>query len=214
MRRGGEGCAGTFSIRGVNRMPFVKETARSGAGPELQALYDRVAGDWGGALPRVLQVLGLAPEAMQSVSQQARAISYGSSSLGRRTEAMIAVVVARLNGCEPLLVAHGEQLRAAGGDGLLVYHLQRDHGKAALDAREQALLAYVTKLSEAPEAIAEEDLNLLREAGYDDRAVLDVVMLTALTTFMVTVVGGLGVETEPALAQAREEAERKVAESL
>ena len=99
-------------------------------------------------------------------------------------------------------------------DDLLVYHLQRDHGKAVLDAREETLLAYVSKLSERPGDMTEEDLNLLRKAGYDDRAALDVVILTALTYFMVTVVGGLGVETEPSLVQAREKAERKVEESL
>ena len=195
-------------------MGFVEEIAIAEAGSDLRALYDEIAAAWEGELPPVLQVLGLAPDALREVSRQARAISYGSSALGIRREEMIATVVSRLNGCEPLLVAHGERLRAATGDDLLVYHLQREHALADLEEQERALLAYVVKLNGEPGEMGEADLEGLRKAGFDDREILDIVMLTALTYFMVTVAGGLGVETGESLSRARAAAERKVEDEL
>lgn len=191
-------------------MSYVEAVEPAQADGPLRTLYAEIAATWEGDVPALMQALGIAPGALRTVYDQARAIAFGGSSLGRRREELIGTLVAQQYGCEALLLAHGEWLRQATGDDALVYHMQRDHSRAALDPTERALVDYVARLSLTPGGMGEDDLQPLRAVGFDDRGLLDIVMLTALGNFMVRVVGGLGVAPDETLRRTRAEAERRL----
>lgn len=65
-----------------------------------------------------------------------------------------------------------------------------------LDGRLRAILHYAVKLTRTPGEVEEADLAPLREAGLDDRAILDVVQVTAYYNYVNRMADGLGVELE------------------
>lgn len=58
------------------------------------------------------------------------------------------------------------------------------------------MLDYAVKLTRTPWAIERADIDRLREAGFDDRAILDICQVTAYFAFVNRIADGLGVELE------------------
>ena len=78
----------------------------------------------------------------------------------------------------------------------LVTQLKEDYTKASLDPKDRAMLDYVAKLTRTPAAFTEDDVQALREASFDDRAILDIALITAYFAFVNRVADGLGVALE------------------
>jgi len=81
-------------------------------------------------------------------------------------------------------------------DDALLAALERDPFAAPLDERQRALVTYALKLTQSPHAVTEEDINLLRRAGFSDRAVHDAAAVTAYFNFVNRTASGLGVRLE------------------
>ena len=58
------------------------------------------------------------------------------------------------------------------------------------------MLDFVAKLTRSPGEMAERDLTPLRDAGFDDRAIHDIVLVAAYYAFVNRVADGLGVALE------------------
>jgi alkylhydroperoxidase family enzyme len=58
------------------------------------------------------------------------------------------------------------------------------------------MLDYAVKLTHTPSAISSKDIELLRSAGWDDRAIHDICSITAYYAFVNRIADGLGVELE------------------
>ena len=71
--------------------------------------------------------------------------------------------------------------------------LQNDYRTAELKPRQRAMLAYADKLTRTPWDMNAADLRPLREAGWDDRAILDINQTTAYYAYVNRVADGLGV---------------------
>ena len=91
-------------------------------------------------------------------------------------------------------MAHAEFLRQEGGDDLLVEQVKDDWRQLELTEAERAMLEYVEKLTLTPTSMTEADVQRLRDAGWSDRDVLDIVHVCAYFNFRVRVVDGLGLE--------------------
>lgn len=78
----------------------------------------------------------------------------------------------------------------------LLHALSTDHTTAQLAPADRAMLAYAAKLTLTPAAIVADDVALLREAGFDDRAIHDICAITAYFAFVNRIADGLGVELE------------------
>jgi uncharacterized peroxidase-related enzyme len=59
------------------------------------------------------------------------------------------------------------------------------------------LLEYAVKLTRAPEWMTEADVDALRRAGLDDRAVVDANQVVAYFNYVNRIADGLGVGLEP-----------------
>lgn len=73
--------------------------------------------------------------------------------------------------------------------------LKEDHTKPSLGPEDRTMLNYVVKLMRTPAAVTE-DVQALREAGFDDRAILDIALITAYFAFVDGVADGLGLALE------------------
>jgi len=58
------------------------------------------------------------------------------------------------------------------------------------------MLDYAVKLTEAPAIVSQADVEALRAAGFDDRAIHDICAITAYFAFVNRIADGLGVEME------------------
>ncbi len=58
------------------------------------------------------------------------------------------------------------------------------------------MLDYAVKLTQVPHTISETDIEALRAAGFDDRAIHDICAITAYYAFVNRIADGLGVELE------------------
>ena len=69
-----------------------------------------------------------------------------------------------------------------------------DWRQMELSEAEYAMLEFAEKLTLAPSAMRETDVQKLRDAGWTDRDILDIVHVCAYFNFRVRVVDGLGLE--------------------
>lgn len=78
------------------------------------------------------------------------------------------------------------------------------------------MLEYAVELTRAPHAVTEADVERLKEAGFDDAAVLDICQVASYYNYVNRLADGLGVELEDHweeddLTLTREELERLAA---
>ena len=109
---------------------------------------------------------------------------------------------------------HGELLRAVTKDDLLVYHMQRDWTRAALDQQEKAMLRFVVKLNDEPAKVEEKDTQLLRDVGFDDKGVLDIVLVTSMFNFMNRLADGVELKPDEKFVRDRQRGEARVEAEL
>ena len=69
-----------------------------------------------------------------------------------------------------------------------------DWRQMELSEAEYAMLEFAEKLTLAPSAMRETDVQKLRDTGWTDRDILDIVHVCAYFNFRVRVVDGLGLE--------------------
>ncbi len=76
------------------------------------------------------------------------------------------------------------------------------------------MLDYAVKLNANPASITEPDLQPMRDAGFDDQEILDMVMVVCLFNFMNRLADGLGVQTEEAMEKSRARGTARALEKL
>ena len=94
------------------------------------------------------------------------------------------------------MVHHGEALRRLTKDDALLAQLKEDYTQATLSAADRAMLDYVAKLTLAPATVTRDDVQVLRDVGFDDRAILDIAQITAYFALVNRTSDGLGVTLE------------------
>lgn len=65
-----------------------------------------------------------------------------------------------------------------------------------LSERDRAMLGYVEKLTKNPASVWKDDLDALREAGFDDTAILQINLIASWFNYINRVADGLGVGRE------------------
>ena len=78
----------------------------------------------------------------------------------------------------------------------LLSAMASDFTKAGLKAADETMLGYAVKLTRSPGDMVKKDVEALRAAGFDDRAIHDICAITAYFAFVNRIADGLGVELE------------------
>jgi len=87
-------------------------------------------------------------------------------------------------------------LRRLTKDSDFVQALIDDPRTLRLGPRSRAIVDYALKLTEAPASMRPDDLEPLRQAGLDDRGILDLNMIVGYFAFVNRLADGLGVPLE------------------
>lgn len=75
--------------------------------------------------------------------------------------------------------------------------IRDDAAAAPLDAADRAILDVATKLTFSQQRMEPGDLDRLRQHGFSDLQILEIVTLAAFFNFITRVADGLGVESNP-----------------
>ena len=148
-------------------------------------------------LPAIFQAISSNREALEVVEQLNETISFGNSALSRMQEEAIATVVAVANRCTYGALTHGGFFRRHSGDGKLASHLLDDYSVADLDPRDLLMLDFAVRLTREPGSLTTSDLEGLRRAGFDQKAIVSIVLITCLSNFMNRLATSFGVEVPP-----------------
>lgn len=92
---------------------------------------------------------------------------------------MIVVAVSGRNNCLYCNVAHGALVRIYAQDPHLADQLVSNHRTADVSDARMAMLEVAVKLTEEPDGVTSEDLDLLCDAGYSQEEVWDIGMVAA-----------------------------------
>lgn len=79
------------------------------------------------------------------------------------------------------------------GDEAFVQAVREDWRTAAITDAERAMLIHVEKLTRTPAAMTREDVEALRDAGYDDTAILQIHTIAGFFAYVNRMADGLGV---------------------
>ena len=142
--------------------------------PHTQKYFD-VCMDKLGMIPNVLKAYAFDIEKLDAFSGMYNNLMLAPSGLSKLEREMIAVVVSSINKCFYCLVAHGAAVRAMSGDPALGEALVMNYRVAELDGRQRAMLDFAAKMTQASASIEEQDRAILREAGFTDRDIWDIV---------------------------------------
>lgn len=127
-----------------------------------------------GFVPNVLAAYAFDNAKLRAFILMADDLMLGDSGLSKTEREMIAVAVSAVNHCHYCLTSHGAALRQRAGDPELGELISQNWRAAGLEPRQEAMLEFCVKLTEAPDKIRESDRESLRRAGFSDRDIWDV----------------------------------------
>ncbi len=81
-------------------------------------------------------------------------------------------------------------------DDALVRALTEDYTRAPISAQDRAMLDYVVKLTRDATQVSPSDHRELREAGFDDRGILQITLIASWFNYINRVADALGVGRE------------------
>ncbi|MFA6209573.1 MAG: hypothetical protein WCT03_21045 [Candidatus Obscuribacterales bacterium] len=71
--------------------------------------------------------------------------------------------------------------------------IKKDYRTAPITAEELVMLDYAAKLTLTPAKVCREDIDALRQAGFDDTAILQINLIASWFNYINRVADGLGV---------------------
>jgi uncharacterized peroxidase-related enzyme len=83
-------------------------------------------------------------------------------------------------------------------DEQLVEAIRQDYRTAPLDERDRAMLDYVDQITRDATKVTPEHHQRLRQAGFDDRGILQITLIASWFNYINRVADALGVGREPA----------------
>jgi len=182
-------------------MAWIETVPYEDASGRLKQLYDRVKGP-DNNVDNIMMMHSLRPHTMEGhMAIYKYVLHHTNNTIPKWFLEAIGTYVSFLNECNYCFEHHyvgmkrnlrddprSEEIRNA----IVVGDIQ----KAPLDAQQKAAMAYAFKLTKDAGAMAESDVQELRNAGFDDGEILEINQVTAYFSYANRTVLGLGCSTD------------------
>jgi uncharacterized peroxidase-related enzyme len=155
-------------------LPASIESAPAAAQPLLQAVHKQL-----GSVPNLFRLAALSPAALEGYLGMSGALAKGS--LPAPTRERIALAVAQINGCGYCLSAHaylGKNLAKLDDAEIAANRSGTSH-----DPKAAAAVQFAAKVTQARGKIGAEDLQAVKDAGYSEAQIVEIVQHVALNTW-------------------------------
>ncbi|MFQ5609043.1 MAG: peroxidase-related enzyme [Woeseiaceae bacterium] len=173
-------------------MSWIDEIAIEDADGALGEVYAELV-EKRGKVSNILKVQSLNPASIRNHLDLYMTLMFGKSGLSRAEREAVAVVVSANNDCAYCVNHHVEALRRYVKDDETLGMLDNADGLETLEPRLSNIVRHAEKLTNAPGAMTDSDLDELRVVGLSDRDILDVSLITAYFNFVNRMALGLGV---------------------
>jgi uncharacterized peroxidase-related enzyme len=153
--------------------PASIETSPVASQPLLQAVKKQL-----GVVPNLFRLVGNSPAALEGYLGLNGALAKGA--LEAPTRERIALAVAEINGCSYCLSAHsylGKNLAK-----LSDVEMAANRKGHSTDAKADAAVGFAVKLVNSRGHVSDADIKAVRDAGYNDAQVIEIVLHVALNT--------------------------------
>jgi uncharacterized peroxidase-related enzyme len=149
---------------------------------DIQALFAQMRAK-PGFVPNVYRAYSLRPQQLRGFIALYDAIMTEDSGLTKAEREMIAVAVSAQNHCFYCLTSHGAVLRIRAKDEVLADTIAANYRAADLTPRQRAMLDLAIKVTVESAAVGEQDIAALREHGFSDEDVMDIIQTAALFNY-------------------------------
>lgn len=150
------------------------DAAPTATHPALNAVHKQL-----GVVPNLFRVVANSPAALTGYLQLSAASNAGG--LSAATRERIALAVAEINGCSYCLAAHsylGSQLAK-----LDAAEIEANRAGTSNDAKADAAVRFAVAVVRQRGHVGADAIQAVRDAGYSDAQVLDILLAVALNTF-------------------------------
>jgi uncharacterized peroxidase-related enzyme len=154
--------------------PASIEEAPPAARPQLEAVKKML-----GSVPNLFRMVATSPAALEGYLGMLGALSKGA--LPAATHERIALTVAEANGCDYCLSAHawlGKNVAR-----LDDAEMAANRTGSSLDAHANAAVRFARQIMERRGHVSDADVRAVRDAGYTDAQVIEIVQHVALNTW-------------------------------
>jgi uncharacterized peroxidase-related enzyme len=166
-------------------------------------------------VPDVVRAMAVRPDVAKAQSDLRDSLLGDASSVGQRRADLISLAVSGINDCEYCGTAHAGMMVNRGEltpeEAAQVF---KDWRALQLEPGDVAMLEFAEKLTFQPAEVGPADIQGLRDSGFDDRNIYDIVLLTAYRNFINRVNNGLGVSTEKLRGRFGDEIADRIAAQL
>ncbi len=131
-----------------------------------------------GSVPNIFNTLAQSPVALEAFLNFNTALGQGVLTPAVREQ--IALTVAGKNQCDYCASAHTLLGKGAGVD---EEELARNLNGSSTDEKTNAVLTFSQKIVDQRGGISDDDFNALRNAGYSDDAIIEIIAHIAINTF-------------------------------
>ena len=179
----------------IRTIPFEKATGR------LKRLYERVTGP-GNNVDNIMMAHSLRPHTMEAhMAVYKNVLHHSANQVPKWFLEVLGVWVSALNKCDYCVEHHFAGLQRLLQDETRGHAIRaaieaEKPAQAPLDAAQIAAMGYARKLTQEPDALAEADIVVLRDAGWDDGEILEINQVCSYFSYANRTVLGLGCSTD------------------
>ena len=155
-------------------IPATIAAAPSASHPLLEAVKKQV-----GSVPNLFRLVATSPAALEGYLGMSGALAKGK--LPAATRERIAIAVAEINGCDYCLSAHsffGKTLAKLSDD-----EISANRAGTSLDAKADVAVRFASSVARSRGHISDDELEIVRAAGYYDGQIIEIVQHVALNTW-------------------------------
>jgi uncharacterized peroxidase-related enzyme len=158
-------------------MSRINQIAPEAASGKARELLDAVRAKLG-LVPNMTRAMAQSPAVLEGYLQFSGALGKGELSAKTREE--IALAVGQANHCDYCLAAHSTIGKMVG---LTADQIRDSRLGTAVDPKADALIGFARKLVDSRGVVTDRDVAAVREAGFNDGAIAEVVANVALSVF-------------------------------
>jgi len=181
-------------------LSWIKTISYEKSEGRLRKIYDRVAGP-DHNVDNILMVHSLRPHSLTGhMALYKNVLHHSNNTIPKWFLETVGVFVSMLNNCSYCVEHHFEGMKRLISDhprtDKILSALEANNPADAFEGKELEAMKYARKLCISPGMIAKSDIELLRDAGYDDGEILEINQVVSYFCYANRTVLGLGVHTK------------------